>query len=112
MDQSEFLKEYDKYSLEDLTTIYSDQAELFSPEERDLLYDLIQKKQHAPLPEPAKSMLWLYLISFLFPVGFLAAVVLLIARNKNKYNEKLSIRCGLCALIGFVAFLIWWVNTH
>lgn len=112
MEQTEFLKEYEKYSLEDLTRIYNDQVELFSPEERDMLYDLMQKKQHAPLPEPAKSMLWLYLISFLFPVGFLASAILLIARNKKKYNEKLSIRCGLCAIVGMMGFIIWWSNTH
>ena len=112
MNKDEFLKEYEKYSLEDLTTIYNDQAELFSQEERDLIFDLIQKKEKPPLPEPAKSMLWLYILSLVFPFGFLAAFILLLQKNKNKYNEKLSVRCGLCAMIGFIAFIIIWCNVN
>ncbi|MBQ5339514.1 MAG: hypothetical protein J6Z40_10160 [Oscillospiraceae bacterium] len=111
MDRDAFIREYEKYSLEDLTTIYTDQAEMFSPEERDLIYEMIQKKEHPLVPEPQKSMLWLYILSLLcFPVGLI--VFFATCTSHDKVREKVGLRCELCAIVGALAFFIIWANTH
>lgn len=109
MDREAFLKEYEAYNLEDLNTIYVDQADRFTPEERDLIFELIQKKEHPIVPEPEKSYLWLYLLSFpVFPLGILIMLVTSVSRNRTK--QKVGIRCGLLGMAGMVTFLIIWAH--
>ena len=109
MEKEAFLKEYEAYNLEDLNTIYVDQADRFTPEERDLIFELIQKKEHPIVPEPEKSYLWLYLLSFpVFPLGILIMLVTSVSRNRTK--QKVGIRCGLLGMAGMVAFLIIWAH--
>lgn len=111
MDREAFLKEYEAYNLDDLNTIYVDQADRFTPEERDLIFELIQKKEHPIVPEPEKSYLWLYLLSFLFfPIGILAGIILAVKRNKTL--EKVSVRCSLCASLGLIAFVVFFSIVH
>ena len=108
MDREAFLKEYEAYNLDDLNTIYVDQADRFTPEERDLIFELIQKKEHPIVPEPKKSLWWLYLLSFLFfPIGILAGIILAVKRNKTL--EKVSV---LCASLGIIAFVVFFSILH
>ena len=109
MDREAFLKEYETYNAEDLNTIYVDQADRFTPEERDLIFELIQKKEHPIAPEPKKSLWWLYLLSLpVFPLGILIMLVTSVSRNQTK--QKVGTRCGLCGMVGMLAFLIIWAH--
>ena len=114
MDREAFLKEYEAYNLDDLNTIYVDQADRFIPEERDLIFELIQKQEHSIVPEPEKSLWWLYLLSFpVFPLGILIMLVTSVSRNRTKQKVVIVMsgsNGGMWGLAGMVAFLIIWAH--
>ncbi len=105
MDEEAFRREYEAYTLDDLNMIYSDQAELFSPEERALLQQILREKEQPDVPEPPKRYSLLYLISFLcFPAGMVFFILFMMSHDPVK--EKAGVRCELLTLTGLILLIL------